>query len=256
MGRLQPGSHASTPRTAVPTPSATLTPQLCVPRIAAGAACDINVNLGDSCDSGHCRDGRCKPAEQVQEVGEDCLYTFGPRTDCQPGLHCEAIDGGYYFGKCAPGRLAGFPCVHNGDCAAGLVCSPELVCRKAPKAGEPCNPTWPYYGVGEQCAEMLECRKQPDGGGLCETLRRRGDDCSDLSTPGQPDPRASCYDPLAGFSGWCLPDDGGYTCQPPPNIPVGQTCTSPYVCESFRCLQSDGGFLREEDAGTCAAACP
>lgn len=230
----------------------------CLPRIALGAACDMTVDLGDTCDGGFCRDNVCivVGALPLGAVCEEAGST-GP-FECAEPYYCGASAGlPAPFGRCVPrlglhsicGSSSGGS-VTTSICQPGLICDLSGRCNPYPRAGEPCDHN--SFTFNRYCSEMLDCLDTPDGG-YCEAFSTVGSSCVG------PMNNVACLD-TEGAIGFCRASDAGFSCLPQPPAADGQSCTPGGLydtCLSHRCLDADGGLvLVAGQQGTCEPPCP
>lgn len=152
----------------------------------------------------------------TKDVGDDCRQI----SDCRPGLECAS-------GRCQvlpPLELAGragSACLTTADCAEGLCCGNQGLCRSPPPGGssESCG-----QGEGGPCGFSADCSVGLvcDGSGLCarpggQGQGELGSGCAEI---------ADCRRPLI-----CGVDD---TCVEPPLFPGARCVRSEEERGAFR----------------------
>lgn len=152
-----------------------------------GSPCTIGTVPGvDGCADGlSCVGGSCAtpPGE-----GERCADD----EECLDGLVCRTASDGAR--RCASHALDGEPCTSSvrNECASGLYCGTEGVCRPRRVLGEPCE------GDFHECAETLSCAIGADRSGTCAAIPAEGEPCTDACSDG-----LICAETVVG--GACVP---------------------------------------------------
>lgn len=190
------------------------------PSVCGCDAMDAPCGFDLDCSSTFCLDSVCVAAPANQPLGSPC----GANEHCDPSLYCKQA--GETPGTCQPRLDAGVPCYPGNDCIAGFTCSQSLeICVPIGHQGQSCGELDAGgYSDNSECTELLWC----NSGGTCVPWLGLGDACDD--------PRASCA------SSACAVYVGGSFCSGPIGAP-GAVCALSSDCQSYRCLQDDGGYL-------------
>jgi hypothetical protein len=215
-----------------------VTPGLCAPRLASGAACTPQrLDVSDGCPANHlCLDGLCKERLGTQTAGQQCLSS---QADCAMGTFCQTpADGG--VPTCAAQFAVGTPCTQQQECALGARCVLN-VCVALSTVGGPCI-------TSNGCKDTLTCPAVDAGTGTfaCVAIGSPGTMC----TSGAP----FCGSGIDnGNNGFCAVDAGAVCAAP---LMAGTGCSSSTQCASGECRLPDAGPLTATNPqGTCAASC-
>lgn len=175
--------------------------EVCVGLECGGGCFPLDVaagprGLGEPCaGDGDCRSGRCEHETDRSYCTAACDPASAP---CPEAMHCRS--GGCVLG---PRGDAGFLCVTDDDCEAGLFCWTER--NGAPVCTERCSDRRTYCVSGTACDFELEVcvPDAPTLGEACDPAR--ADACA---------------------QGQCVEAAGGWVC----SVPCDEACPDGFVC--------------------------
>ena len=173
----------------------------CVARLGVGESC-----TNDECETTlSCKNKVC--TQGPSKAGDKCTSMFG-FDDCPLGLTCSG-------GVCVTLPGVGEKCTESGDCAAGLICDLfKDICKKTPKAGEPCVAGFCSADIFSQemyCDDSNVCRKPKGLGESCSSsvpcdtnyYECVNGKCKKYDTGGSCTSDNDCDGPQACFNGVC-----------------------------------------------------